>query len=121
MTTYVSLQTNSSGWLTNADGTIGAVVALNAATGAGISSVIDLGTTSQAIILETIVTGAPTAVEVTVESTNDINSTWRTVIMSQSTTGDHWKAGAGLRYLRARLVNIAGGTSPTATATIAAI
>ena len=120
MTTTVTLNTNSSGWLLNSDGTCGAVTALDAVTAPTSSALIDLGYDSQAVTLQTLVMGSPTAVTVIVEGSND-NQKWNQVISSVSTVGDYWKAGAPVRLLRVRLITLAGGTSPTVTAVVAAL
>lgn len=97
------------------------VTALNAATATGPSAATDLGSMRTALALQTVVTGTPSGVTVTLEGSLDGVHWAPALLTSTSTTGDYQgRAGSPVRYIRANLTALTGGTAPTVTAIIAA-
>lgn len=95
--------------------------ALAAVTANGSSTAIDLVTPYRTHTLQTVVTGAPTSLSVTLEgSLNGTN--WVVLATSTSTTGDaQFAVDKPVRYVRATLSALTGGTAPTVTALIASV
>lgn len=110
-------------------------VSLSAAGAAGPGISVDLNGTSNEFTLVTTVTGSPSSVNVNLEGSHD-NVNWFGIVSSTSigsqvvlstevTSGQPvgstpdatYKPHA--RYVRAHLVSLSGGTSPTVTATVA--
>lgn len=94
---------------------------LNAATGTGAGTALDFGVPVSAATIQTIVTGAPATVSCTLQGSLDgIN--WVVLATSSSTTGDMQHAvDKPVRWLRANLATLTGGTAPTVTAWIAGV
>ena len=93
---------------------------LNAVTATGAGAAIDLGVTRTKFTMQTTVTGAPTAVSVTLQGSLD-GVNWSTLATSTSTTGDQQYAiDRPVRFVRTNLGTLTGGTSPTVTTFIAA-
>jgi hypothetical protein len=98
----------------------GPTTSLNAATATGAGPVVDLGVVRSSHTLQTTVTGAPTGVSVNLEGSLAVGGPWAVLANSTSTTGDVQTAsGKAVRYVRANLVTLTGGTAPTVTALIA--
>jgi len=98
----------------------GPYTSLNAATSTGPGAVTDLGVVRSSHTLQTSTTGAPTGVTVTLEGSLAATGPWVTLATSTSTTGDVQSAtGKAVRYVRANLTVLTGGTAPTVTALIA--
>jgi len=93
---------------------------LNAATSTGPGTVTDLGVVRSSHTLQTSTTGSPTGVTVNLEGSLAATGPWATLATSTSTTGDVQTAtGKAVRYVRANLTVLTGGTAPTVTALIA--
>lgn len=98
----------------------GPYTSLNAATSTGPGTVFDLGVVRSSHTLQTSTTGAPTGVTVTMEGSLASTGPWVTLVTSTSTTGDvQTGSGKAVRYVRANLTVLTGGTAPTVTALIA--
>jgi len=98
----------------------GPVASLSAATSTGPGTVTDLGVVRSAHTLQTSTTGSPTGVTVLLEGSLAAAGPWATLATSTSTTGDVQTAtGKAVRYVRANLTVLTGGTAPTVTALIA--
>jgi len=98
----------------------GPTTSLAAATATGAGTVVDLGVVRSSHTMQTIVTGAPATVTVTLEGSLNGTTAWATLATSTSTTGDVQTAtGKAVRYVRANLTVLTGGTAPTVTALIA--
>lgn len=98
----------------------GPTTSLNAATATGPGTVVDLGVVRSSHTMQTTVTGAPAAVSVNLEGSLAAAGPWAVLANSTSTTGDVQTAtGKAVRYVRANLVTLTGGTSPAVTALIA--
>lgn len=98
----------------------GPTTSLNAATATGPGTVVDLGVVRSSHTMQTTVTGAPASVSVNLEGSLAAAGPWAVLANSTSTTGDVQTAtGKAVRYVRANLVTLTGGTSPTVTALIA--
>lgn len=111
--------TLSGGALPVASGS-GPYTSLNAAATTGPGTVIDLGVVRSSHTLQTSTTGAPTGVTVNLEGSLSASGPWATLASSTSTTGDVQTAtGKAVRYVRANLTVLTGGTAPTVTALIA--
>ncbi len=101
-----------------------AFTSLNAATATGpgdvaaVGGAAPLGGVPRKIAWEKRVTGAPTAVQVDIEGSLD-NSNWYQ-LDTENTTGNTFReiTQRGAKFIRARLVTLTGGTSPTVTAKI---
>ncbi len=101
-----------------------AFTSLNAATATGpgdvaaVSGVNPLGGVPRKIAWEKRVTGGPTAVTVNIEGSLD-NSNWYT-LDTDNTTANTFKeiTQRGAKFIRANLVTLTGGTSPTVTVRI---
>ena len=92
---------------------------LAAATATGPGVVTDLGVVRTAHALDTTITGSPSAVTVNLEGSLD-GTAWVVLATSTATAGDvQTVSGKGVRYVRANLVALTGGTAPTVTALIA--
>ncbi len=97
---------------------------LNAATAVGAGDVAAiggpaaLGGVPRKIAWEKRVTGGPAAVQVDIEGSLD-NSNWYQ-LDTENTTGNTFReiTQRGAKFIRARLVTLTGGTSPTVTARI---
>lgn len=97
------------------------ITLLNAATSTGAGTAADLDFVRGTFTMATVVTGAPSAVSVTLQGSLD-GVTFQTLATSTSTTGDQqWQVDKPQRYLRANLATLTGGTSPTVTVRAAAI
>lgn len=93
---------------------------LNAVTTTGAGAVTDLGVVRSVHTVQTIVTGAPASVAVNLEGSLNGSTAWATLVSSTSTTGDiQTVSGKAVRYVRANLATLTGGTAPTVTALIA--
>jgi hypothetical protein len=89
---------------------------LVAATATGAGATFDTGTIVATGVIQTIVTGSPSAVSCTLQASLN-GSTWVTVATSTSTTGDfQYAVDKPARYFRANLGTLTGGTAPTVTA-----
>lgn len=98
----------------------GPTTSLNAATSTGPGAVVDLGVVRSSHTLQTTVTGTPSGATVTLEGSLAAAGPWATLATSTSTTGDVQTAtGKAVRYVRANLTVLTGGTAPTVTALIA--
>jgi hypothetical protein len=98
----------------------GPTTSLNAATAVGPGTTVDLGVVRSTHTLQTTVTGTPTAVTVNLEGSLAAAGPWATLVASTSTTGDvQTVSGRAVRYVRANLAVLTGGTAPTVTALIA--
>jgi hypothetical protein len=77
---------------------------------------VDLGYARGTHTMQTKSTGTPATVSITLQGSLD-GSTWATLATSTSTTGDMQQAvDKPVRYLRANLGTLTGGTTPTVTA-----
>lgn len=93
---------------------------LNAVTGVGAGTSIDLEFAYRCFTMQTTVTGAPTAVSITLQGSLD-GTNWFTLATSTSTTGDlQHVVDKPVRFVRANLGTLTGGTAPTVTALIVA-
>lgn len=93
--------------------------ALAGVTAPGPSNPIDFGSAMSSFTMQSVVTGAPTAVSLVLEGSLD-GANWATLATSTSVTGDQqYATGKPQRFVRARLATLTGGTSPTVTAFIA--
>lgn len=98
----------------------GPYTSLNAATATGPGAVTDLGVVRSVHTMQTTVTGAPTGVNVNLEGSLSSTGPWLVLVASTSTTGDVQTASnKAVRYIRANLTTLTGGTAPTVTALIA--
>lgn len=98
----------------------GPYTSLNAATATGPGTVFDLGVVRSSHSLQTSTTGSPTGVTVLLEGSLGASGPWTTLATSTSTTGDvQTVTGKAVRYIRANLTVLTGGTAPTVTALIA--
>lgn len=98
----------------------GPSTSLNAVTATGAGTVVDLGVVRSVHTMQTTVTGAPSAVTVNLEGSLSAGGPWAVLVASTSTAGDvQTVSGKAVRYVRANLVTLTGGTSPTVTALIA--
>lgn len=96
------------------------IVALPGATATGAGSGVDLLVGRTSFTMQTVVTGAPTTVSVTLQGSLD-NVNWSTIATSTSTTGDQqYSVDKPQRYVRANLGTLTGGTAPTVTVYIIA-
>lgn len=108
----------ASGALPVASGS-GPTASLSAATATGPGATVDLGVVRSVHTMQTVVTGAPSGVTVNLEGSLT-GGAWVTLASSTSTTGDVQTAsGKAVRYVRANLATLTGGTGPTVTAYIA--
>jgi hypothetical protein len=99
----------------------GPYTSLNAATATGPGAIADLGAARTVHTLQTSVTGAPSVVTVNLEGSLSPSGPWTTLLTSTSTAGDLQSApGKAVRYMRANLTTLTGGTTPKVTALIAA-
>lgn len=97
----------------------GPFTSLNAVTVTGAGASLDLGVIRSAHSMQTTTTGSPTGVTVLLEGSLD-NAHFVTLATSTSTSGDVQTAtGKAVRYVRANLTVLSGGTSPTVTAIVA--
>ncbi len=109
----------SGGTLATSSGS-GPYTSLNAATATGPGAVTDLGVVRSVHTLQTTVTGGPSAVNVNLEGSLSASGPWLVLASSTSTTGDVQTAsGKAVRYVRANLTTLTGGTAPAVTALIA--
>lgn len=98
----------------------GPTASLSAVTATGAGTVVDLGVVRSSHTMQTTVTGAPATVSVNIEGSLAAAGPWAVLANSTSTTGDVQTAsGKAVRYVRANLVTLTGGTAPTVTALIA--
>ena len=98
----------------------GPYTSLNAVTATGPGTVFDLGVVRSSHTLQTSTTGSPTGVTVLLEGSLGASGPWTTLATSTSTTGDVQSVtGKAVRYIRANLTVLTGGTAPTVTALIA--
>lgn len=98
----------------------GPTTSLSAATATGPGATVDLGVVRSSHTMQTSTTGAPTGVTVNLEGSLSASGPWATLVASTSTTGDvQTVSGKAVRYVRANLVTLTGGTAPTVTALIA--
>ena len=99
---------------------------LNAATTTGPGGTIDLVTPRRSVRMVTTVTGSPSAVVVNLEGSMD-GTTWAVLgtstgsAVSNNLPGGAYtdavsSVGPDVRYVRANLVTLTGGTSPTVSA-----
>lgn len=87
----------------------------------GAGGVVDLGTAYSKFGLQTLVTGAPTAVSATLQGSLD-GTHFYTLATSTSTTGDYQSvADKPTRWIKVNLGTFTGGTTPTFTAFIGAV
>lgn len=111
-------------------------VALNAATADGASTVVDLNGVSNEFSLIVVATGTPTGGYVSLQGSHD-GVNWASIGVSSNLSSTPYAASSELtngqisgstpgatykpfvRYVRANLIGLSGGTSPTVTATIA--
>lgn len=114
-----ALLTLGAGGTLPVSGGSGPNTSLNAVTAPGAGSVTDLGVVRSVHSMQTSVTGSPSAATVNLEGS--LNGTlWATLATSTSTTSDVQTAsGKAVRYVRANLTTLTGGTAPTVTALIA--
>jgi len=90
-------------------------------TAAGAGATEALTSPLSTFTMQTVVTGAPTAVSVTLEGSLD-GSNWTTIATSTSTTGDQqYAVDKPQTYVRANLGTLTGGTSPVVTVYLAAL
>jgi hypothetical protein len=100
----------------------GPTASLSAATATGPGTVVDLGVVRSSHTMQTTVSGAPATVSVNLEGSLAAAGPWAVLANSTSTTGDVQTAsGKAVRYVRANLVTLTGGTAPTVTALTARI
>lgn len=98
----------------------GPTTSLNAVTTTGAGTVVDLGVVRSTHTLQTTVTGTPATVTVNLEGSLAAAGPWATLVASTSTSGDvQTVSGKAVRYVRANLAALTGGTAPTVTALIA--
>lgn len=98
----------------------GPTTSLNAAAATGPGTTVDLGVVRSSHTMQTSTTGAPTGVTVNLEGSLASTGPWTTLVASTSTTGDvQTVSGKAVRYVRANLAVLTGGTAPTVTALIA--
>lgn len=91
---------------------------LNAVTATGAGTALSPGFACSHYSWHIVVTGAPTAVSVTLEVSNDGGNSWQVVDTSTTTTEEiRHITGAGKEGLlvRANLGTLTGGTAPTVT------
>ncbi len=113
------LAVGAGGTLPTSSGT-GPVASLSAGVATGPGTVTDLGVVRSAHTMQTSTTGSPTGVTVALEGSLAAAGPWVTLATSTSTTGDVQTAsGKAVRYVRANLTVLTGGTAPTVTALIA--
>lgn len=109
----------ASGSLPTSSGS-GPNASLAAATATGAGAVTDLGVVRTVHTLQTSTTGAPTGVTALLEGSLAAAGPWVTLATSTSTSGDVQTAsGKAVRFVRANLTVLTGGTAPTVTALIA--
>lgn len=86
----------------------------------GDALVVDLGVTYSKFGMQTVVTGAPTAISATLQGSLD-GTHFFTLATSTSTTGDYQSvADKPARWLKVNLGTLTAGTSPTFTAFVGA-
>lgn len=94
--------------------------AMPGATATGAGNSIDLDHGRRTFTMQTVVTGTPVAVSITLQGSLD-GANWTTLATSTSVTGDQqYVIDKPQRFLRANLGTLTGGTSPTVTAYIVA-
>ena len=117
----VTIWSDNSGYLAHPRTDVpGPVTALNAVTTVGPSAPVDLGGDSSQLLLSVMTTGTPAAIGVALEGSLD-GQDWREVIVASNPAGEARTCAGYFRFIRANLLNITGGSSPTVTAVIAAI
>lgn len=98
------------------------VVALDAVTAIGPGPSIDLGRIMSIHTLVRVLTGSPTSANVSLEGSHD-GANWFT--LASATTSSAIEVAHGqqraVRYVRANLTTLSGGTAPTVSATIASV
>lgn len=95
-------------------------VALNAATVTGAGASVELPAVMGKFTLQTVVTGTPVSVSTTLEGSLD-GTNWFVLATSTSVTGDaQHVVDKPVRFVRANLGTLTGGTAPTVTALVAA-
>lgn len=110
----------SSGGSVSTSSGSGPTTSLNAVTATGAGTVVDLGVVRSVHTMQTTVTGTPTGVAVNLEGSLSASGPWGTLVASTSTAGDvQTVSGKAVRYVRANLATLTGGTSPTVTALVA--
>ncbi len=89
---------------------------LNAVTATGAGTAVSPGFACSHYSWHIVVTGAPTAVSVTLEVSNDGGNSWQVVDTSTTTTEEirHITGKDGIQ-VRANLGTLTGGTTPTVT------
>lgn len=98
----------------------GPTASLTSAAATGPGTTTDLGVVRSVHTLQTSTTGTPSAVTVNLEGSLAAAGPWVTLVASTSTTGDvQTVSGKAVRYVRANLATLTGGTAPTVTALIA--
>lgn len=91
---------------------------LNAVTATGAGFPADFGVAHSKFSLQTVITGAPTAVSVALEGSLD-GANWSPLVTTTSTTGEIVAiADKPVRFVRANLTTLTGGAAPTVTAWI---
>lgn len=91
------------------------VMQLLQASAVGAGAGVDLTYGKGTFTVQTVVTGAPTAVSLTLQGSLD-GTNWTTLATSTSTTGDQqYAVDKPQRYIRANLGTLTGGTAPTVT------
>lgn len=94
---------------------------LHYATATGAGSALALETVMSKFTVQTVITGAPTTVSITLDGSLD-GVNWTVLATSASTTGDQQTVvDKPQKYLRANVATFTGGTSPTATVYLAAL
>ena len=93
-------------------------VALSAATATGASGGVDLTWCASNASIILTVTGAPTAVSVNLEGSLD-GTNW-VVLKTLTAAGVGSSTGVPVRFIRANLTTLTGGTTPTVTALLGA-
>lgn len=98
---------------------LGNVISLDAAVavGAGVALEVE-GSRSYALDVRS--TGTPTAISVTLEGSLD-GSNWETLGSAATAAGITWSVDTPVKFVRANLGTLTGGTTPTVTAVILAV
>jgi len=98
----------------------GPTASLSAATATGPGTLVDLGVVRSSHTMQTAVTGGPSAVTVLLEGSLAAAGPWVTLATSTATAGDvQTVAGKAVRFVRANLTVLTGGTAPAVTALVA--
>ena len=99
---------------------VGPIQILSAATGVGAGAAVNLTFIRRLFTMQTVVTGAPTAVSCKLQGSLD-GVNWSDLATSSSTTGDQqYVVDKPQKYIRANLATLTGGTAPTVTVLVAA-